>query len=365
MGIEHPAPPLPGHAQWADLAMLVALGALAVAIARGELRWSCARSLGGVLAALGAWLAWLGVSTIASGARPWKLAGAIELAGVLLIATQLAADGASRDRVVRAWIAGAAALCVLGLLGAALAVAGVPTLLQGDPEGGNLGVAFRPVGLCVTTNYLAQLCLAPLCVLALDGARLFSRRTRALLLALLGVTVALTLSRTLLALGVAALVAWSLRGPRARRRIAIAGVLAIAALGLPSLRLHVRHDAAGWQLATTPGIRWRVMSSALDTARAHPLVGVGPDALPASAAWDIGGAPREWTAHDTPLDVAATSGVPALVALCALAGLTLRRARRTSPLDVALCAAALATLFDALSIDAERFRHVWLLFGLL
>ena len=364
MGIDHPGPPLPGHAAWADLAMLVALLAFVVALVRGQVRLGWERSPRVLIVLGAAWLGWLAIATFASHARPWKLAGAIELACVAVIAAQLARAG-WRDRLVRAWILGAAGLCVLGLAGAALAVAGVPTLLQGDPAGGNLGVAFRPAGLCVTTNYLAELCLAPLCALSLDGERLFSRRVRASLLVLLGVTLLLTLSRTLLALGVAGLIAWALRGGVSRRQLAACGVLLLAVVALASLRLHVRHDAAGWRLGTTPGIRWRVMASAWETARAHPLVGVGPDRLPASAAWESGGEPTSWSAHDTPLDVAATAGWPALLVLVALIAVALRRARRSSPLELALFAAALATLFDALSVDAERFRHVWLLFGLI
>src|SRR6185503_2044666 len=87
-----------------------------------------------------------------------------------------------------------------------------------------------------------------------------------------------------------------------------------------------------------------------------PLTGRGPGTSPGRR----GDAPFD--AHCTPLDVAATMGLPALFAFAALP-IVLRR-RASVARARAEWSALLAIGVDALASDVEDFRHVWLLFGL-
>ncbi len=361
LGVEHPAPPMPGHAQWCDLVMLAAASTFGAARLAGHPPASRSIVASASIAAL---LVWAAVSAWANGVGGWKCLGWIELACVFAVTSSVAQGPRARDRILRGWIVGATGLAAVGLLGAALSTAGIATAF-GDPRGGNLGVPFRPVGVCASSNLLASILLVPVLLLTIDGPRLVGRKARRVLLPLLLATLALTMSRSWLGLGVAWLAAQAMRS-RARPWHLVGLACATAAL-VASCRLHIRHDEAGWSFGTKPGIRWRVMAGALETALRHPLVGLGPSALPSVASWEIGGPMRRWAAHCTPLDLAATLGIPALVAWCALVADVGRAAWRAprSPTRIALLAGLAGTLFDAFALDVEDFRHVWLLLGLL
>lgn len=340
MGVDLPAPPVPVHAAWADGAMLACAGLVALAAATGRLRLS---SAGGAALAAVAYVAWATVSAARHGGLV-KVLGLAELACVLVAAATLARDEALRDRVLRAWIGAAAALALVGLAAGALAQRGVDVapLHVGD---GELGWRFRPAGL-QRVGLLAELLLVPLLACAADGRRLFGR-WRGPLAVLFAVTLLLGATRTILAAAVGLL---ALRAPR---RVALAGTAALLVVSLASVRLDVHGTGA-------PGIRARIWASAAQTIAAHPLTGVGPAAPVAVAGWPgPDDPPRVWDAHATWLNVAAQYGLPALAAFACVFALTLRRA---SPR--LLRAALIATAFDAVTIDVEDFRHVWLLFGL-
>ena len=67
-------------------------------------------------------------------------------------------------------------------------------------------------------------------------------------------------------------------------------------------------------------------------------------------------------AHFTPLNVAATLGLPALAALVAVPILLWRR--RSRPTDLAVWGGLAGLALDALAQDVEDFRHLWVLFGM-
>jgi len=332
---------------FADLAMLLATVAWGV-------QW-IARSVelpsGAVLPCALGYLACAAASAIAHRSGGWKVIGLCELTAVLVVTSSLTEDEAFRRRVVRVWCVAAAGLCVVGLGVAGLALAGVdPSPLYAG--GGELSLAIRPAGLC-RSGMLAEVALVPLVVLLLDGERWFARTPRRILLAILATATALTLTRTLLAVAVGLLVAHGLRSRR--WALPAVGIALLVGFAFASVRLDV-HGAG------EPGIRWRIARSALDNAAAHPLIGLGPGASPAEAGWPHAtDPPVVWDAHSTVLDIAATLGLPALLAFLALLVVILRAP--TS--ELALRAALFATFFDALTIDVEDFRHVWLLFGLL
>ena len=98
--------------------------------------------------------------------------------------------------------------------------------------------------------------------------------------------------------------------------------------------------------------------TSLKTFEHHPLFGIGPGALPGL---NNDGVP--FRPHFTPLNVAATLGLPALCALVAMLVLLWRTRRR--PTDVALWSALAGIAIDGLAQDIDHFRHVWVLLGLL
>ena len=89
--------------------------------------------------------------------------------------------------------------------------------------------------------------------------------------------------------------------------------------------------------------------------RGPPTAGIGPGALPGINA----GAP--FRARFTPLNVAATLGMPALLTLAATVWLLWRRRRR--PTDLAQWSALAAIGIDGLAQDIDHLRHVWVLIG--
>jgi hypothetical protein len=164
-----------------------------------------------------------------------------------------------------------------------------------------------------------------------------------------------SLSRGVLGLAVALAVA-SARSP-ARRAFAAfvtaAALLAMVTLSLGNLSLDPTRPAeARWLDAPSP--RLQALATAGRTLWKHPL-GSGPGSLPAR----VDGRPFE--AHCTPLNVAATLGAPAALALLAMPVLLWRR--RVRPLERSAWGALLGLGVDALAQDVEDFRHVWLLLG--
>jgi hypothetical protein len=313
MGVAEPR--LPHQAQIADGLALLALITMATRLRRMPLAWM-------------AYLGWaLSVAALRHDAG--KLLGVAELACLAALAASLDED--EREKVVRAWVLGAAVLACVALLVSGLSLLGVSN--EWTSGGGEMAWQFRPKGLARSTNLLASLCLVPFLVA-------WHERRRGLTL-LFGALLLLSLSRTLLAAAVGIVL---LERPRWKWLIAPLALAAVASMYVDI------HGAA-------PGIRWRIASSALQTIAQHPLFGV--EGAPASAGWPgAADPPLPWDAHSTLLDVAATLGLPALFAFAALLLTSLRRARGL------LAIALVAMLFDAMTIDVEDFRHFWLLLGL-
>jgi hypothetical protein len=314
MGAAEPA--LPHHAQIADAFALLALLLLLRRPSRPN-HW------------VAFYLGWALVSAYVHQAGGWKVLGMCELACLFVLGGTL--DEEERQRVVRAWVMGAAVLAVTAWGVSALAIAGVET--PWTAGGGELGWSFRPKGLAASTNLLASLCLLPFLVCVAER--------RWWLVVLFGA--AMLTSRTLLAAGVGLLLLGRLRHGRLL-------IVALLLAALASIYVDV-HGGSG------PGIRWRIALSAVRTIAQHPLFGVGPAALPATAGWPgPNDPPLAWAAHCTPLDIAARVGLPALLAFAVLVWQLRGRG--------VLAAALGAMLFDALTLDVENFRHLWLLMGL-
>jgi hypothetical protein len=351
MGFDLPRPPVAAHAAWADVALAAA--AVFACVAWAKRRWSPSVHVVVLAAAFVGWTILAALLAPAPALVPVLGAAAL---GVLLVVTEMAvrAEGdALRDALARAWIYGAIAVGAIGLVAGAAAQLGVDIapLHRGD---GELGLAFRPAGV-QRVGLVAELALVPLLLLVADGARLVGRRARIAGLVLLTLVLAAGLTRSLLA----AALGLGLQRLKARP-MRIGAVVALVAIAFVALRFDV-HDSGA------PGIRWRIAASAARTAAAHPLIGSGPMAEVAWVGWPgPDDPPRGWTAHLTPLDLAASAGIPAALLFVILFAYALRRAgqARESPFGDAMWVGLWATAFDALMVDVEHFRHVWLLLGL-
>ena len=256
-----------------------------------------------------------------------KLVGIAELVALAIVTADLAPT--LRPAIARTVTLTTLAIVVLALVGLVLFYAGFSTPLIGTygdlPPGpyARVEATFRHPNLFASWLVFA--------------AALAERRWARIVFA---IAIVPTFSRSIVSFALAALI----RHCRSRKLIVVAA--AGAALLIVALT------------AFGPSPRRQAIASALTTVAAHPLTGVGPDAHPAFV-----NQRGDWTpfdAHLTPLDIAATLGLPALVAFAGIVVLLWRQ----RPRDHALWSAMAAFALDALASDIEDFRHLWVLFGL-
>ena len=159
------------------------------------------------------------------------------------------------------------------------------------------------------------------------------------------------------------MVAAAIRGARTRRRRLVMTALVACCLGImmvltvwnisanPVRPFDVHFDN------TVPSSRWQGITSSLRILRLHPFGGSGLENSP--------GRYRDepFDARLTPLNIAATMGLPALAAFVALLVILWRN--RGHPIEVALWSGMAAILMDGLTQDIEDFRHLWVMIGLI
>lgn len=207
---------------------------------------------------------------------------------------------------------------------------------------------------------LASWCIAASAVLAWRPGGLDRRWQIAGQIAL-ALLVAATLSRALVPFAAAIVIRWA-AAARSRLRVglaitAVAGTVAI--LGLLTIG-HPRVDptrpsSIAYEVSDT-GPRREGATTSWRTFREDPLFGSGPGSYPGLHRG------QPFRAHLTPLNVAATTGLPALVALAGMLAVLWRG--RSRPTDVAIWSGLLALMLDGLAQDVEHFRHVWVMVGL-
>lgn len=204
---------------------------------------------------------------------------------------------------------------------------------------------------------LGSFCIAASAILALPGNGL-SRRARVIGQLLLAGLVLSTVSRATISFAIAFAVREASQGAsRLARRVSVAVLIGGITLLIVLTVLPLSLDPL--RPTTTPaGINGRLadIESAPSVIAAHPLLGEGPGSL--TAVWH--GEPRR--PHFTPLNVAATTGIPALLALIALIVILWRR--RGRPTNMAIWSGLLGLGLDALVQDVDHFRHVWMMLGL-
>jgi hypothetical protein len=313
-------------------------------------------------AALAFYVAWSLIAAVAGSSAGADALLVVELAAITILTADFASDARRLRAIVQVVLAGAIVTVALSALGLLLFYAGVHTSLIG-PYGEQFvasGSYARAAAGFSSPPLLGSYCIFAAAVLAIEPS--VARRTRLGTRIALGVVAFASLSRGALGFVAAAAirVAAARRSPRARVAAAVvvtAMVLVIAALTLGRLELDpTRPDTVTYVLSDR-GNRHEAVSSAFHTLRAHPLLGVGPGVLPGFGTFG-----QPFRAHLTPLNVAATAGIPALLALAAFV-FGLWRARRR-PTDIAVWSGLAGLGLDALAQDVEHFRHVWILLGL-
>lgn len=351
-----PFPWLHRHAQWSDLVFAAAIVVWAVERLRAGKwpRWNWWHaSLGCYLVA--AALSLLAATNLRTG--QWKLIGIAELCLLAFITSDLAARPGVLPVIARTIAVTSIIAAVTAVIGIGLFYAGVPTRLVGTYGDlvPSVGYARAEAGT-YHPNLLASFCIFAAAVTAREESGL-ATWLRRITLAALWLTVLLTFSRGILAFGLAALI----RAGRTPRRRAVAVSFAVVCLAVittltvwnlslnPMQPLAARFDAK-------PSSRWQTITSSLRTLESHPLVGIGVGNLPGR----YRGIPFD--AHLTPLNIAATMGLPALAAFLSMLFILWRK--RSRPTDLALWGGLAGMALDGLAQDIEDFRHLWVLFGL-
>ena len=316
--------------------------------------------------ALGLWIA-AGLLSLAfadakgTGARNVLLM--VELAALAVLTSEFARDRRSLQAIVVV-VAG------VSLISAGLAMVGLGLFYAGETTSllGAYGEQFEPSDLYarVTAGFesaplLASFCIFASAVVAREDSPL-PRRLTAITQIALSALVLLTFSRGALAFFVAMGVraAFRRRDDVTARRLAVVMVAVavgiLAALSVGRLHLDPTRPSSITYEVPDPGNRRQAFDTGLDTLADHPLTGKGPGSYVSLNR----GAP--FRAHFTPLNVAATMGLPALAALVFLVVVLWRERRRPTP--IATWSGLLGLAIDGLAQDIEHFRHVWVMVGL-
>jgi len=308
----------------------------------------------------GLYLGWALVSYLA--ADPRSPSGAAKLLGMAMLVALMVVTSelASRPGVSRAIVITVAATSVLtaalAIVGVALSATGRITALVGTCGDLLPGPLSRAQAGFSHPNLLASFCVFASGVVAWKEGGL-SRRVRTIVQVLLGVTVLLTVSRAIFAFALAAAIR-AATTPQRRAYAQTLAVVLVAAMVVLTLWNITFPVAQPWnvQMRPTPSVRLEAATTSLQTLVAHPWLGSGPGTSPGLRG------PLAFDAHLTPLNVAATLGLPALVGFLAVPFALWRS--RGRPTDLAIWGMLAALALDGLGQDIEDFRHLWIAFGL-
>ena len=296
-----------------------------------------------------------------TGARNFLLL--CELAALAVLTSEYASDRDGLRAIVVVIAAVSLVTASLAALGLALFYLGEDTSLIGV-----YGEQFirsdyyaRVAAGFSTPPLLASFCIFASAVVAREDSPLSPRLTAIVQIALSAV-VLFTFSRGaiafFMAMGIRA--AYRRLDARAAMRVTLALVAAsvavLAVLTVGRLHLDPTRPSTITYEVPDPGNRREAFDTGLDTLADHPLTGKGPGTYVSLNR----GLP--FRAHFTPLNVAATMGLPALAALVFLVVVLWRERRRPTP--IATWTGLLALFVDGLAQDIEHFRHVWVMIGL-
>lgn len=304
-------------------------------------------------------LAWYAVSALAAldrtaAAKDFLLV--LELAVLAVITAALAERREAARALARVVLASAFFTAALALIGLALFYAGHTTGLIG--RYGDLAESTHYARVragFLSAPLLASWCIAASAIIAWPRGELPRAWRLAGQLALAFLVIS-TLSRGALAFGVALLIRWAAASPAPGRRLVATGAAVTVVVLLALLTWgNLETKPLAYRLPY-PGPRHEAVVTAWRTLRSDPVFGIGPGTDPGFYAG------MRFRAHLTPLNIAGTAGLPALVLL---AGMVVALWRgRSRPTDIAIWSGLAGLMIDGLAQDMEHFRHVWLLVGL-
>ena len=349
-------PGLHENAQWSDVVFALA----AVAWAAGLVASRRLPRLRAVHAGLALYLGWAVVSLLAASppaaSGPTKLLGVAMLVALFVVTSDMMGRPGMPPLVGRTLAATSLLTALAAVVGVALSYYGRITPLVGTCGDLLPGPLSRAQAGFPHPNLLASWCVFAAGALAREDAGL-SRSWRRLAQAALAITVVLTVSRAILAFALAAAIRGATTPLRRRCAWAFAATLVVAMAALTLV--NVTFDPLRpWDLRLRegPSVRLQSVTTSFETLLAHPVLGTGPGTSPGTRGL------LPFDAHLTPLNVAATLGLPALAGiLLALAALWRSRPR---PTDLATWGMLAGLALDGLGQDVEDFRHVWVALGL-
>ncbi len=351
-----PFPGLHENARWSDVLFALAFLAWCATLAV-ERRLPRPRA---VHAGIALYVGWAALSLLASAPRHpsggAKLVGLCMLAALFVVTSDLMGRPGMPAAIVRTIAATSLLTALAALAGVALSGYGVLTPLVGTCGDLLPGPLSRAQAGFPHPNLLASYCVFAAGVVAREDAGLSSVLQR-VVIAALAVCVVLTTSRAILAFALAAAIRHATTEPRRRFAWGLTGVLVAAMIGFTLVNLTFQ-PLEPWDvtLREGPSVRLTSATTSFATLAEHPVFGSGLGSSPGrrgSLAFD---------AHLTPLNVAATLGLPALAGL-AFAVFALWRAR-ARPTDLATWGMLAGLALDGLGQDIEDFRHVWIALGL-
>jgi hypothetical protein len=349
-------PSLHENAQWGDLVCAAAVAAwlVALVVARRLPRLRL------VHAFLALYLGWAAFSFFAVSPRP--VSGAAKLVGMgmlvaLFVLTSEMMEQAGMAVAVGRTVAVTSVLTALAAAaGVMLSVRGIATPLVGGC--GDLLPAIIPRAQAgfPHPNLLASFCIFASGVVAREDAGLSRGLVRVVQVAL-ALTVVLTTSRAIFGFALAVAIRHATTPARRRAAWAFAASLVVAMAAL-SAHNPLLNPLRPWEarLSPAPSARAVAAATSLETLGRHPFFGTGPGSSPGFRGF------QPFDAHLTPLNVAATLGLPALAGLV-LATVALWRGRRR-PTDAVTWGMLAGLGLDGLGQDVEDFRHVWVALGL-
>jgi len=351
-----PFPWLHENARWTDVLFLLATLAWAADLLRqGRLpRFRL------VHAGLALYLAWALVSLAAVYPRPAsghaKLLGVAMLAALLVVTSDMMGRPGMPSAIGRTIAVTSVLTAVAAVVGVALSAFGRITPLVGTCGDLLPGPLSRAEAGFPHPNLLASYCIFAFGATERDDAGI-PRAWRRVVRTALALTVVLTTSRGILGFGLAASIRWATTPSRRRFAVALAVVLVVVMAVLTVVNLTFS-PLTPWDVRILPGPspRLEAATTSFQTFLAHPLFGTGPGTSPGRRQQ------MPFDAHLTPLNVAATLGLPALLGLV-LVVLALWRGR-SRPTDLATWGMLAGLGLDGLGQDVEDFRHVWVALGL-
>ena len=351
-----PFPWIHENARWSDALFALATLAWALGLA-SERRLPQLRPLHAGLVLYVGWAAVsLWVVTPRQPSGPAKLLGLAMLAALLVVTSDLASRPGMQAAIARTIAVTSLFTALAAILGVALSGYGILTPLVGTCGDLLPGPLARAEAGFPHPNMLANYCVFGYGVVSREEAGL-SRPLRRLAVLALAVSCLLATSRAILAFGLAAAIRHAATPARRRFAWGLAAVLVVLMVVLTAVNVTF-YPLRPWDLRFPhgPSVRLQSVTSSFETLLLHPLFGSGIGSSPGRR----GSLPFD--AHFTPLNVAATLGLPALAGLVVLVACLWRA--RARPTDRALWGMLAGMALDGIGEDIEDFRHLWVALGL-